>query len=176
MTSLLAALIYYQVAKVMTLGDYFKACFDGAKHLVGIVIILVLAFCMNLVCKGLGTGAYVAGYVQSHLPLFLIPALIFLLSAFVSFSTGTSWGTFAIMLGIAIPLALQLNLPLPWIVGAVVSGGVWGDHSSPISDTTVLASLAADIPHVDHVKTQLPYAFLGGALSFLLFLLLGTLL
>ena len=102
-----------------------------------------------------------------------LDALIFFLSAFVSFSTGTSWGTFAIMFAIAIPLALQLAIPLPLIVGAVVSGGVWGDHSSPISDTTVLASLAADIPHVDHVKTQLPYAFLGGILSFFLFLLLG---
>jgi Na+/H+ antiporter NhaC len=98
---------------------------------------------------------------------------VFLVSGFIAFSVGSSWGTFAIMIPIAIPIATTLDLPVPLMLGAALSGGIFGDHASPISDTTVLASMAAATDHIDHVRTQLPYALVAGAIAAGGFLLLG---
>jgi len=126
-----------------------------------------------MVCRELQTGVFIGSLLQTNVMPQLIPVLIYLLSCFVSFATGTSWGTFAIMLAIAIPVAQTLGLPLPLMVGAVVSGGVWGDQTSPISDTTVLSALATDCPLMDHVRTQFPYALAAALIAFVLFLAWG---
>jgi Na+/H+ antiporter NhaC len=103
----------------------------------------------------------------------LFPAVIFTVSGFIAFSTGTSWGTWAIMFPIAIPLAVSMDLFLPPVIGALLGGGVFGDHCSPISDTTIVASMASASDHMDHVRTQLPYALTAGAVSTVLFLIVG---
>ena len=105
-----------------------------------------------------------------------LPALLFLMSAVMAFSTGTSWGTFAIMLPIGIPMAEALGIDLRPMIGAVIGGSIFGDHCSPISDTTIVASLAAGSDHIDHVNTQLPYALAVAAVSTILFVAAAALL
>ncbi len=173
--TLAAAWPLYRFRAGMKTAVFMQAVVDGMRHLLEVVAILALAFGINQVCRELGTGRYAAGLLSLHLPVFLVPCLLFVLSAAIAFATGTSWGTFAIMLGIAIPLAGEMGIALPLAVGAVVSGGVWGDHSSPVSDTTVLAALASDCPLLQHFRTQLPYALAAGGFSALLFLIAGGL-
>jgi len=112
-----------------------------------------------------GTGAFVAEIVSEALPNWIIPFAIFVTSAFMAFSTGTSWGTFAIMMPIGVPVALAVGLDPAMCIAAVLGGAIFGDHSSPISDTTVLSSTGAGCNHMDHVNTQLPYAVVAAAVS-----------
>ncbi|MGE4512165.1 MAG: Na+/H+ antiporter NhaC family protein, partial [Sulfurimonadaceae bacterium] len=100
----------------------------------------------------------------------LLAAVVFLLSSLISFATGTSWGTFSIMIPVAVPMALGVDANVALCLGAVISGGVFGDHCSPISDTTIISSMASDCEIVEHVKTQLPYALLSGAIALFLFI------
>jgi Na+/H+ antiporter NhaC len=116
----------------------------------------------------------VADVVSGTLPPAVFLPLVFLVGSFVAFSTGTSWGTFAIMLPIAVPAAAALGLPLAPFVAAALSGGIFGDHASPISDTTIISSMAAATDHIDHVRTQLPYAFLAAAVATLGFTAVGA--
>lgn len=150
----------------------FKYSEIVSKFIKGVVLngeipmILVMAWAIGSVTGAMKLKDYVVGFVStSALPPALLPAIIFIIGAFVAFSTGSSWGTWSIMMPIAIPVAFAFNLSLPMMVGAVLSGGVFGDHCSPISDTTILASTAAGADHVEHVRTQLPYAFLVGGSS-----------
>lgn len=146
----------------------------GAGGLVGLAIILMLALALGNVTRELGTGPYVASVIQGVFPPPVLLPLVFVTSAGIAFATGTSWGTFAIMLPIAVPTAAALGLPLAPFVAASLSGGIFGDHASPISDTTIIASLAAAVDHIDHVRTQLPYALIAGALAVVAFALTGA--
>jgi Na+/H+ antiporter NhaC len=103
----------------------------------------------------------------------MLAPLVFITSAFIAFSVGSSWGTFAIMIPIAVPIAVTLGLHVPLFLGAAISGAIFGDHASPISDTTVVASMASATDHIDHVRTQLPYALLAAAIATIGFLVLG---
>jgi len=103
----------------------------------------------------------------------IVPMLIFLVASLMSFSTGTSWGTFSIMMPIALALGATLDLNIPLVIAAVISGGIFGDHASPISDTTIISSMAADCNHIEHVRTQLPYALIGGISACIAFLIAG---
>lgn len=145
----------------------------GAGNLLPIATILLLALALGDVAILLGTGPYVAGVAGAAVPVFLLAPLIFIVSAFIAFSVGSSWGTFAIMIPIAIPIATNLGLPAPLMLGAAISGAIFGDHASPISDTTVVASMASATDHIDHVRTQLPYALVAAAISATGFLLLS---
>ncbi len=107
------------------------------------------------------------------MPGYIVPAIIFVMSAGMSFATGSSWGTFAIVLPLAIPMAFGLEAPLFVSIGAVLSGGLFGDHCSPISDSTILASSGAGSDHADHVRTQLPYALVNGVIALLAFIIAG---
>ena len=104
-----------------------------------------------------------------------MPALIFLVACFVAFSTGTSWGTFAIMIAIAVPLAQGMDTNVSLAIAAALGGGVFGDHCSPTSDTSIITSMATANDHIDHIRTQLPYALIGGAITTGLYLVLGVL-
>jgi Na+/H+ antiporter NhaC len=126
------------------------------------------------VARTLGTGIYVANLVGENIPVIFLAPLVFLVSAFIAFSVGSSWGTFAIMIPIAVPMATTLGLPVPLLLGAAVSGAIFGDHASPISDTTVVASMAAATDHIDHVRTQLPYALLAAGIAAAGFLIAGV--
>ena len=123
---------------------------------------MMLAFAIGTVCRELGTGIYTAELSKQWLAPDFVPVIIFLVACFIAFSTGTSWGTFAIMIAIGIPMAQALDANLYLTIAAALGGGVFGDHCSPISDTTIISSMASASDHIDHVKTQLPYALTAG--------------
>ena len=159
----------------MTSETYFSELKTGAGSMVGIGAVLLLAFSLGEVTVAMKTGPYLASLVDGMLNPSYLEGLIFIVAALISFSTGTSWGTFSIMIPIALPMAAILDANLSLVIAAVISGGVFGDHCSPISDTTIISSMAADCDHIDHVRTQLPYAMLSGFISLVLFILFGVL-
>ncbi|MCF7935419.1 MAG: sodium:proton exchanger [Synergistales bacterium] len=159
--------------KVHTAQEAFTMYMNGTKEIVFILMILVLAWSLGSVCKSLGTASYIVSITQGTLPGWMVPALVFAAGAGISFSTGSSWGTFAILMPLAIPMASALGAPLYASIGAVLSGGLFGDHCSPISDTTVLSSMGAACDHIDHVKTQLPYALTVGLASIIAYIIVG---
>ena len=161
----LVGIIWYTSRKVLSISEAMEAFIQGIKAMVPALTILLLAWSIGDVAGMLGTGEYVSGIVSETLPLWSIPVAIFLVSAFMAFATGTSWGTFAIMMPIGVPLAVTLGINPAMCIAAVLGGSIFGDHSSPISDTTVLSSTGAACNHIDHVNTQLPYAILAAIVS-----------
>ncbi len=159
--------------RMMGIGELTRIGLRGAGGLVGLALILLLALALGNVTRELGTGVYVAAVVQGIFPPPVLLPLIFVVAAGIAFSTGTSWGTFAIMLPISVPLAAALGLPLAPFLAASLSGGIFGDHASPISDTTIIASMAAAVDHIDHVRTQLPYALVAGLGAIVAFAITG---
>lgn len=160
----------------MNLTQLSNAWMRGAGRMLPIATILLLALALGSIARDLGTGVYIAGLVGDSIAVWLLPAVIFLISGLIAFSVGSSWGTFSIMLPIAIPVATAMGADPALFVAAVLSGGIFGDHASPISDTTIVASLASGTEHIDHVKTQLPYALRAGAISAVGFVVLGLVL
>lgn len=142
-----------------------KVGFRGMGELLPLVTIVLLSLTLGNSLKALGTGVFVAGIVGEYLPLVLIVPMLFLAGAVMSFTTGTSWGTFAILIPIGVPLIQTLGLPPSLVIAAILGGGIFGDHCSPISDTTAVSSLAAGCDVLTHVKTQLPYALVAGGLT-----------
>ena len=118
-------------------------------------------------------GTYVSSLVGQDFPLLLVAPMLFITASLMAFATGTSWGTFAVLIPIALPIALSTGLPPAFLVAAVLGGGVFGDHSSPISDSTIIASLASGCDHIEHVKTQLPYNLVAAALSIAAYIAVG---
>jgi len=157
--------------KLRTFSSTFDLYISGMQKNVLLILTLLLAWSLSAVCKELGTANYIVGFVQGTLPSYFVAPLIFLIGCMISFATGTSYGTFSILMPIAVPMALTLNAPLVATVAAVYSGGIFGDHCSPISDTTILASMASGCDHIEHVRTQLPYAVLVGVMAFVSYLL-----
>lgn len=176
-TAIVVALVIAIVGTVLSLGASLQlivtSILRGAWKILPLAIILWVAIALGDATRTLGSGEYLAGILNASLPNWLLPALIFLLSALTAFAIGSSWGTFAIMLPLAIPLALGLDLPVALFVGAALAGGIFGDHSSPISDTTIIASLASGSEHIDHVRTQLPYALLAACLATICYIIAG---
>ena len=171
LSTLLFTLLYYVGTKKLSLNVWSKTAFKGAKSFVGISSILLFAFAIGDVTGALKTGIYLASLASDSVSPIFLALIIFLLSSLISFSTGTSWGTFSIMIPIAVPMAVGMDGDVILAMGAVLSGGIFGDHCSPISDTTIISSMASDCEVVEHVKTQLPYALISGLLSSLLFIL-----
>ena len=157
-----------------TLDDLTRTGLKGAGGLMPLALILLLALALGSVARTLGAGEYVAQVTEGVLPPMLFLPLVFLVAGGIAFSIGSSWGTFAIMLPIAVPVAATLGMPLAPFVAAALSGGIFGDHSSPISDTTIISSMAAATDHIDHVRTQLPYALLAGGAAAVCFAVLGA--
>ena len=145
----------------------------GMGRSMPLLVLLVLAWTLGEVCARMGTGALLASAIGDALPPGWLPVAVFAVGAVTSFATGTSWGTFAILMPIALPLAVALGADGPTTVAAVLSGGVFGDHCSPISDTTLLASMGAGTDHADHVATQLPYASMVGGAAAVAFVVAG---
>ena len=172
--SLASAALMYRYQKVgmdASLGNFIK----GAETMVYVVVILIMAWSLSSVIKDLGTAQTLSTLIGQEMNPALLPAIVFVLGAIISIATGSSWGTFAILMTLAVPVAVAVGAPLYLTIGAVLSGGLFGDHTSPISDTTVLASIGADCPHIDHVSTQLYYALAIGATAFLTFIAAGLL-
>ncbi len=160
--------------RAFTVDELVRVGLKGAGALVPLALILLLALALGDVIETLGTGRYVAQVTAGTMPNFVYLPLLFAVSGAVAFSTGTSWGTFAIMLPIAVPAAEVLGLPLAPFIAASLAGGIFGDHCSPISDTTIISSMASATDHIDHVRTQLPYALAAGAIATVGFAILGA--
>ena len=171
--AILVAMILYRSQKIMGIKEMVDLSVKGMSGMISLALIMVLAFAIGSLCKELGTGIYVAESTRSWLTPSLVPAIVFVVSCFIAFSTGTSWGTFAIMISIAVPMAQSFDTNIYLVIGAALGGGVFGDHCSPISDTTIISSMASASDHIDHVKTQLPYALVSGGIAFLLYLIIG---
>jgi len=168
-----ASWILLLAQRASTVDELVRTGLKGAGGLLPLALILLLALALGSVASALGTGTYVAGVTAGVLPPVVFLPLVFLVSAGIAFSTGTSWGTFAIMVPIAVPAALALGLPPSPFLAAALSGGIFGDHSSPISDTTIISSMAAAADHIDHVRTQLPYALIAATFATLAFAVTG---
>lgn len=164
---------YYRLKGAMGNRDFFTAAIDGGRSMIPIAAILLFAFAIGGVSSDMEVGHFLASFVGNYLPPQYLAGAIFLLSSVIAFATGTSWGTFSIMLPIAIPLAVGLDAPIALAMGAVISGGVFGDHCSPISDTTIISSMAAGCDVAEHTKTQLPYALISATIALLLFIAAG---
>lgn len=165
-------------AQGIPLAEIMSTANQGMKGVLPAIIILAFAYALNQLSKDLGTALYIIEQTRSWLTPAVLPALVFVIAASIAFSTGTSWGTFAIMMPIAAPLAFAFTDgttgPLVYAtVAAVAGGGVFGDHCSPLSDTSVLASTGAASDHIDHIRTQLPYALCVGAVAIGVYLLVG---
>jgi Na+/H+ antiporter NhaC len=164
--------------RIDDLSGMMTTALAGIKGVMPAVIILALAYCINTISKDLKTAEFIVAISREWLSPGLLPALAFVISAVISFSTGTAWGTYAIMVPIAVPLAYhfsgqELGTLVYCSFAAVAGGGVFGDHCSPLSDTTVLSSLGSACDHIDHVRTQLPYALLVAGISVICYLLVG---
>jgi len=180
-TAVGAAMMWYALPRslrrghpVLSLAQSTTLVLRGMSGLVGVTVLVVLAFALGQVSRALKMGPYLVGLIQPEWPIWWLPALVFLIGCFISFTLGSSWATFAMLMPVALPLAEGLGLPLPLMLGAVLSGGIFGDYASPLSDTTIISSMAAACDHLDHVQTQLPYAVLIGGVSLGIFLLLGA--
>jgi len=170
-----AFLLYRLKGDIPSNRDATDAMLVGFKGILLAAVILMFASSIQNAVSLLGISAFVTN-VFGGVPAFIIPVGVFLVTSFVSFSDGSSWSTYGIMFPIAIPLAFTTGANLPLVLGAVFSGGIFGDHTSPISDTTVLASSTSGSDHMVHVRTQIPYALITAGIAAVLFLLFGVLL
>ena len=172
-----SAMILYIPRKLMAFSDFMDGVSQGVKNMISAMMILVFAWSLSGVCRELiGTGQFVSQIVlKAEIPLSLLPAIIFALAALLSFSMGTAWGTFGILIPIVSMICVGDTGALLLIptLGATLAGSVYGDHCSPISDTTILSSAGAKCDHIKHVQTQIPYASLVAVISFLGYIVAG---
>ena len=159
--------------KLMSFNDVFDTFIGGIKKMAGILVIIICAWGVGGVCGDLGTSTFIVDSTVDVIPASLVPAMLFLIGAVISFATGTSWGTIAILLPLGIHMAYGFEISEYITIAAVLSGSLFGDHCAPISDTTVMSSMAAGCNHIEHVKTQIPYAMLAAAAAFIAYLILG---
>ncbi|WP_099346359.1 Na+/H+ antiporter NhaC family protein [Clostridium tertium] len=156
--------------KIFTVSEAIDTWIDGMKPLLITGVILLLAWSLSSVIKDLGTAKYLVSLLSGSLPNFLLPSLIFILGAIISFATGTAYGTMGILMPLAIPLAYSMNPDMCYVIvstSAVLTGAIFGDHCSPISDTTILSSMGAGCNHIAHVNTQMWYALFIAAITIL---------
>ena len=150
-----------------------KSVYSGIGDFMEVGILLALALTLGSLCKEMGTGYYIAGLASGNVPPFLMPLIFFFVSCLISFATGTSYGTFSIMVPLAVPVAYAMNIPLPLMFAACISGGVFGDNTSPFSDTSVITAISAKTGVVEHVETQLPYALISATIAGVMFVVAG---
>ena len=156
--------------KIFTVSQGLDIWVDGMKTLVITCVILICAWSLSSVIKELGTARYLIQLLSGSVPAFLLPSIIFVLGGIISFATGTSYGTMGILMPLTIPLAHSISPEMSYIIvciSSVLTGSIFGDHCSPISDTTILSSMGAGCNHIDHVRTQMPYALFVGSIAIL---------
>lgn len=162
----IVAIVMAVAKKIFTVSEAVDVWVDGMKGLIITGVILLLAWSLSSVIKDLGTAKYLVTLLSDSIPMFLLPSIIFILGAVISFATGTAYGTMGILMPLAIPLANSISPDMGYIVmstSAVLTGAIFGDHCSPISDTTILSSMGSGCDHIEHVKTQMWYAlFVAG--------------
>ncbi|MEG2893427.1 MAG: Na+/H+ antiporter NhaC family protein [Clostridium sp.] len=154
--------------KIFTFTEAIETWVCGMKSLIMTGVILILAWSLAGVIKDIGTANYLVQILSGHIPAFILPSLIFILGAIMSFSTGTAYGTMGIIMPLAIPLGFSINPSMDFVVlctSAVLTGAIFGDHCSPISDTTIMSSMGGACDHIDHTKTQIVYALVVAAIT-----------
>lgn len=168
------ALVVFQ--RILTIQQAIESLVGGMQSMLMAILILVMAWGLGEVTQGIGTGTFLSGLLQESFPISFLPGLVFFIAALTAFSTGTSWGTMAILFPVVIPLAVTMGAGVGFAGGehyaillgcisSVMGGAVFGDHCSPISDTTVLSSMSSACDLIDHVRTQLPYALVVAAVA-----------
>jgi Na+/H+ antiporter NhaC len=179
MAGCLTALLLSKAQGILSVADGLAAWLQGVKSMTAAIVILILAWALAGTCSDLNTSGYMVASLSDHLAPGFLPVIVFILSAMTAFATGTSWGTMGILIPLAVPTAYGVaqaagfdpaaaHAILLGAVSAVLAGAIFGDHCSPISDTTVLSSMSSGCDHVDHVRTQLPYAIVVGLVAILL--------
>lgn len=165
--ALLLTFLFYIIRRVLTFHEFMSCLPEGFKAMVPAILILTFAWTLSGITGLLGADQFVAEILENNLGMLqiLLPVIVFLIAVFLSFATGTSWGTFGILLPIVVPILDPTSEILVITVAATLAGAVCGDHCSPISDTTIMASTGAQCDHINHVATQLPYAFTVAAVS-----------
>jgi Na+/H+ antiporter len=143
---------------------------DG-NEIVPPIIVLILSWGLSSIVEDLGFVDFVTNVVGTKIPAFLIPAAIFLIGCAASYFMGSAWGTWALVMPIALPLAVSSNSSIPLVIGAVLAGGALGDNASPLGETAVLSATISDIPIMEHVKSQLPYSLSAVGVSTVLFII-----
>ena len=173
--ALVVTFIYMLCRKVMTFKEAAECIVTGFKAMVPAMLILTFALTLKLATSALGADVFVAGLMKGAAEglFMMLPAIIFLVAVGLAFSTGTSWGTFGILIPIVLPIFSADSALLTIGISACLAGAVCGDHISPISDTTIMASAGANVDHVTHVNTQLPYALTVAGISFVMFIIAG---
>lgn len=170
---LVGAVQYLLVKRIFTLDEYFRELLAGYQSMVPLTVVMTLAFLIGNISGDLNVGGYLAQHINDYVPAGLSAAFVFVVACAISLSTGTSWGTFAIMIPIGIQIAAATGVdPYP-LIGAAISGSIFGDSISPISDTGIVTSMATRNDHIDHINTQLPYGLAAGALALLFFIGVG---
>lgn len=164
---------YVLIKRVLSFDDYFRQLLIGYQTMVPLAVVMALAFLISNVSGQLQIGTYLALHVDSFMPAGLTAAFIFVIAGVMSLSTGTSWGTFSIMIPIGIQLAATSGADPYLVIGAAISGAIWGDTISPISDTGIVTSIATRNDHMDHISTQLPYCLVASALALCGFMFIG---
>jgi Na+/H+ antiporter NhaC len=175
----LVALLLSKAQGILTVADGLAAWLQGVKSMTAAIVILILAWSLAGTCSDLNTSGYMVASLSDHLAPGFLPVIVFILAAMTAFATGTSWGTMGILIPLAVPTAFGVaqaagfdpaaaHRILLGAVSAVLAGAIFGDHCSPISDTTVMSSMSSGCDHVDHVRTQLPYALVVGLVAILL--------
>lgn len=173
---LVVTIVFYLVRRVLTFKECMECVPEGFKSMVSAILILVCAWTLKSMTDSLGADVYVANMVMEKASglIHLLPAIVFVVGLFLAFATGTSWGTFGILIPIVVAVFQNTNPELMVIsISACMAGAVCGDHCSPISDTTIMASAGAQCEHVNHVTTQLPYALIVAAISFVTYIVAG---
>uniref|UniRef100_UPI00096A4388 Na+/H+ antiporter NhaC family protein n=3 Tax=Clostridiaceae TaxID=31979 RepID=UPI00096A4388 len=166
----IVALILGVSRKIFTISEGIGIWIEGMKGLLITGVILILAWSLSSVIKELGTASYLVGVLSDAIPAFLLPAIIFILGSIIAFATGTAYGTMGILMPLAIPLSFAINPEWNFVIvstSAVLTGAIFGDHCSPISDTTILSSTGAGCDHIEHVRTQIWYAVFVGIVTVL---------
>ncbi len=166
----MVALILGVVRKIFIISEGIGIWIEGMKGLLITGVILILAWSLSSVIKELGTAPYLVGILSDRIPAFLLPSIIFVLGSVIAFATGTAYGTMGILMPLAIPLAYAINPEWQFVIvstSAVLTGAIFGDHCSPISDTTILSSTGSGCDHIEHVRTQIWYALFVGAITVL---------
>jgi Na+/H+ antiporter NhaC len=178
LSSMMTAALLSLGQRIMNLEEVVNAWFQGVRAMLMAMIILILAWSIGEVTDVLKTADFLVSVLGDTLPVFVLPAMVFVLAAATAFATGSSWGAMGILFPLAMPLTWAVMVAqgqagpehmhiLYSAISAILAGAVWGDHCSPISDTTILSSLASGCDHIEHVRTQLPYAVTVGGVAIL---------
>ncbi|BET98362.1 Na+/H+ antiporter NhaC family protein [Xenorhabdus taiwanensis] len=164
---------WFLLRRVLTIETFFKELYIGYAGMIKISSVMVLAFLMGNVSADLNTGAYIAQMTSGIIPAGFSIGFIFLISSIMSLATGTSWGTFAIMIPIGVQLGISVGMPPEYMIGAAIAGSIFGDMTSPISSDAIVASMATDCDHIEHIRTQMPYALVTASFALVIYFYLG---